>query len=216
MFKSPELRVVLATALTAVAACAAPRTAEAPAVSPARFLYNECVGRGISWQVLEDDEGLKIGPRQEDSACDGFGKEPAVVTPGATQRIEYLNGDGAWVVSKGNTMTVEKGGLRIRVSCVPGGVAFSTEASGLADSKSYRLAVIDPVLGVSGREEILAAGMGNQAIRTSFDREYGTITGTGDGKPKKILSGKPYTFSVYEDSKPTSVAQVNVITPDRC
>lgn len=158
-------------------------------------------------------------PAQAPSApsVEGFiTPKPVVATPKLDQPIEYLNDDGALVVSKGNEMTVSKDGLSVTVSCVPGGVAFSTQTQGLADSESYRLAVLDPVLGVSGREETVSAGMGNQAVRTSFDRDYGTITGTGDGRPKKILPGKQYTFSLYKAPNSTPVTQVRVLTPDRC
>lgn len=179
------------------------------------------------------------GPQRAEapaSSNEGFiTPKPVVVTPEPIKPIEYLNDEGARVVSEGNRMTVSKDDLTVIVICVPAHdyngrmleaphIDLSTEATGLNDYRNYWLTVATPVLeGNVETVHIVSTGLGNQAVRVNLHDNAHTSLRGAKGKPIRFLPGRPVTVSIFDepyiDGEPKfgfPVKQVTVLTPSPC
>jgi len=155
-----------------------------------------------------------------------------VTVPSLPQRIEYFNGDGAWVVSEGSKMTVSKDDLEVTVSCapeheyvgriLPPHIDFSTDVKGLDPLKNYWLTVAAPVLAGQVRTDIISTGTGNQGVRATLHGTHHFIRDfRGEGDSMRFLPGQPLTVSIFEhlytENKPDfglPVKHLGTLIPD--
>lgn len=157
--------------------------------------------------------------------------KPMVVTLESRQPIEYLNGDGAWVVSEGNKMTVSKDGLKVTVSCVPGHeyvgrmlplhIDFTVEPGRvMVGGKHFWTAITGP----DGLRRIISYGGLYDHPGFTLHQTHHSIRDFTGASVANFLPGKEYTVSVFQTEGYTEgmpnfgfpIKQLRVLTPSPC